>query len=118
MSKPLLDHVAIVSRDMEADMEFYARLGFVIETRYDDWVIMRDSNGRGVALLSPGGVHPAHFALRVPSRDEVDRIAREHDETISEHRDGSVSVYLKDPSGNSVEIISYPGARPPLDRIR
>lgn len=103
-----LDHVAVVSRDMTADIAFYAQLGFTVETRYGDWAMLRDSTGRGIALLSPEGHHPAHFALRTGSRASVDRLANQMAGRVVEHRDGTVSIYVKDPSGNALEIIYYP----------
>lgn len=103
-----LDHVAVVSRDMTADIEFYGRLGFRVETRYGDWAMLRDASGRGLALLSPEGHHPAHFALRTDSRESVDALGSRLSGRVVEHRDGSVSIYVKDPSGNALEIIYYP----------
>ena len=108
MSNMLLDHVAVTSRNMTADIEFYSQLGFVVQTRYGDWVMLRDDKGFGVALLNPSGKHPPHYALRVSSREAVERIAKQHDHELLCHRDGSVSVYITDPSGNSLEIVYYP----------
>lgn len=103
-----LDHIAFVSRDMDADVGFYSRLGFKLETRYGDWAMLRDGEGRGVALLTPGGKHPPHVALKAPSRDVLESMAREHNGRVTTHRDGSVSAYVKDPSGNAIEIVYYP----------
>jgi catechol 2,3-dioxygenase-like lactoylglutathione lyase family enzyme len=102
------DHVAVVSRNMSADIEFYSKLGFVVEAQYEDWAIMRDGRGHAVALLSPDGKHPPHFGLRAHSREMVELLAREHGSKVTQHRDGSVSVYLSDPSGNAIEVIFYP----------
>ena len=103
-----LDHIAVVSRDLEADAAFYARLGFTVEKFDADWAMLRDANGRGIALLSPGGAHPPHFALRAASREAVESVANDCGGHAADHRDGSVSVYVKDPSGNTVELIYYP----------
>ena len=103
-----LDHSAVISRDPDADIEFYLRLGFTVETRYDDWAMLRDARGRGLALLSPSGSHPPHFALRAPSRRFVEQMSEQHEEPLLEHRDGSTSVYIKDPSGNRLEMVFYP----------
>ena len=43
--------------------------------------------------------HPYHIAFSV---DEI-----EWEDHIMEHRDGSVSKYIEDPSGNKIEIIKY-----------
>jgi catechol 2,3-dioxygenase-like lactoylglutathione lyase family enzyme len=103
-----LDHIAIVSQDIRADIDFYSGLGFTVEARYEDWAMMRDERGRGLALLAPGGKHPPHCALRATTREAVEKIAREHGIEAAVRRDRSVSVYLKDPSGNSIELIYYP----------
>lgn len=103
-----LDHSAVTSRDMDADIDYYLQLGFTVETRYEDWAMLRDARGRGLALLSPSGHHPPHFALRAPSRSFIEQISEQHGERLLEHRDGSASVYLKDPSGNWLEVVFYP----------
>lgn len=103
-----LDHIAVVSHDMDADVGFYSRLGFRLETRYGDWAMLRDGQGRGVALLVPGGKHPPHIALRAPSREALENLAREHKGRVNSHRDGSVSAYVRDASGNALEIVFYP----------
>ena len=108
MADLTLDHSAVVSRDMDADIDFYLQMGFTVETRYDDWAMLRDAGGRGLALLSPSGSHPPHFALRAPSRRFIEHLSKERRLRVLEHRDGSVSVYMKDPSGNWLEVIFYP----------
>ncbi|HWP44704.1 MAG TPA: VOC family protein [Blastocatellia bacterium] len=104
----MLDHSAVISRDMDADVEFYLQLGFTVETRYEDWAMLRDARGAGLALLSPAGNHPPHFALRAPSRRFIEQIGERYSRPALEHRDGSISVYIKDPSDNWLEMIFYP----------
>jgi hypothetical protein len=70
--------------------------------------MLRDATGRGIALLSPEGHHPAHFALRTGLRASVDALGKQMAGRVVEHRDGTVSIYVKDPSGNALEIIYYP----------
>ena len=79
-----LDHIAIVSRDLAADASFYARLGFTVEKLDADWAMLRDASGRGIALLSPGGAHPPHFALRAASELVL------HQEVINELEPGDL----------------------------
>ena len=45
--------------------------------------------------------HPHHISFKV---DEI-----EWEDHIVEHRDGSVSKYIQDPSGNKIELIKYKG---------
>ena len=108
MANTPLDHVAVESKDMERDIAFYGELGFRLETRYTDWAMLRDSEGRGIALLEPKGKHPPHFGMKINSREELERIAKAHHRVVAPHRDGTVSAYLEDPSGNEIEIVYYP----------
>lgn len=108
MAQAPLDHVAVFSRDMQTDINFYSRLGFRLETLYHDWAMLRDGDGRGIALLSPTGKHPQHFGMRIDSLEELERLAEEHQRVVAPHRDGTVSAYLEDPSGNEIEIVYYP----------
>ena len=45
-----VDHLAIKCEDLEKDVEEYKRLGFSVETVYEDWAMMRDPKGFGIAL--------------------------------------------------------------------
>lgn len=105
-----LDHVAVPSQDLNRDVEFYQTLGFRLETLYHDWAMLRDRDGRGIALLAPNGKHPPHFGMRIDSLEELQQIAREHNRIVAPHRDGSYSAYLADPSGNEIELVYYPGS--------
>ena len=104
----VLDHIAVKSEDIERDVAEYERIGFRVETLYDDWAMMRDARGFGIALLAPGSKHPPHMGLRVETREALEEAARREGRTLKEHRDRSVSFYTKGVSGNAVEIIYYP----------
>lgn len=104
----VMDHIAINSRDLKKDAEEYQRIGFTVETLYDDWAMLRDSKGFGIALLAPGSKHPEHIGLRVETREELEDYAKREGRTIKEHRDRSVSFYTKGVSGKAVEVIYYP----------
>ncbi|HKR02422.1 MAG TPA: hypothetical protein VJT09_17225 [Pyrinomonadaceae bacterium] len=104
----VMDHVAIVSKDLQRDVEEYQRIGFRLETLYDDWAMMRDARGFGVALLPPNSKHPPHFGLRVETRAELEAAAAREGRPIKEHRDRSVSFYTKGVGGQAVEVIYYP----------
>jgi hypothetical protein len=103
-----MDHIAVASMDLNNDVEEYKRIGFSLETLYDDWAMLRDPNGFGVALLAPGSKHPPHMGLRVETREALDAAAASEGRTVKEHRDLSVSFYTKGISGNAVEVIYYP----------
>jgi hypothetical protein len=104
----VMDHIAVESRDLQRDVEGYERIGFRLETRYEDWAMMRDARGFGIALLASGSKHPPHLGLRVETRDALDAAAQREGRPVKEHRDRSVSFYTKGVGGQAVEVIYYP----------
>ena len=104
----VVDHIAVRSEDLRADVREYERLGFSVETIYEDWAMMRDARGFGVALLPPGSKHPQHIGIRVESREALEEAARRENRPVKEHRDRSVSFYTKGVGSSAVEVIYYP----------
>jgi hypothetical protein len=104
----VVDHIAVNSEDIARDVREYERLGFRVETLYDDWAMVRDARGFGIALLGPGSKHPQHLGLRVETREALEEAARRENRPIREHRDRSLSFYTKGVSGRAVEVIYYP----------
>lgn len=104
----VVDHIAVDSKDLQTDVKDYQRIGFNLETLYDDWAMLRDSRGFGVALLGPGSKHPPHMGLRVESREELQAAAAAEGRPIKEHRDRSESFYTRGAGGRAVEVIYYP----------
>ena len=103
----VVDHIAVESGEIGRDVKEYERMGFRVEHLYDDWAMLRDAKGFGIALLGPGSKHPPHMGLRVETREELEEAARRENRTIKEHRDRSVSFYTKGVT-SPVEIIYYP----------
>ncbi len=103
-----VDHIAVKSEDLRRDVEEYQQMGFALETLYDDWAMLRDARGFGVALLAPGSKHPPHLGLRVETREELDEYARREGRPLKEHRDRTVSFYTRGVGGQAVEVIYYP----------
>ena len=103
-----VDHLAIKCDDLEKDVEEYKRLGFSVETVYEDWAMLRDANGFGIALLPPNSKHPAHIGLKVETMDELQHAAEKENRPIKPHRDGTSSFYTKGVGGQIVELIYYP----------
>ena len=103
-----VDHIAVKSEDLRRDVEEYRRMGFSVETLYDDWAMLRDARGFGVALLAPGSKHPPHMGLRVETREELEEYARRENRPVKEHRDRTVSFYTRGVGGQAVEVIYYP----------
>jgi len=93
-----IDHVAIVVDDPRSAAEWYASR-FMASVLYadDTWAFIQFENIK-LAFVTKTQ-HPPHFAFRVDNN------------TLSggkTHRDGTVSVYKKDPWGNFYELIKYP----------
>jgi hypothetical protein len=104
----VMDHIAVISKDLEQDVREYERIGFRVETLYDDWAMMRDARGFGIALLPPNSKHPPHLGLRVETREALEQAAAREGRPLKEHRDRSVSFYTRGVGGNNVEVIYYP----------
>ena len=104
----IVDHIAVKTEDMEGDVREYERLGFRVETLYEDWAMLRDARGFGIALLPPGSKHPQHIGIRVRSRGELEVAARREGRPVKEHRDRSLSFYTNGVGGRAVEVIYYP----------
>ncbi len=103
-----VDHIAVKCEDLTADVEEYKRLGFTVETMYEDWAMVRDANGFGMALLPPNSKHPPHIGMKVDTMEELEAAAQREGRPIKPHRDGTSSFYTKGVGGNIVELIYYP----------
>jgi hypothetical protein len=103
-----VDHLAIKCNDLEKDVEEYKRLGFTVETIYEDWAMMRDARGFGIALLPPNSKHPVHIGLKVETLEELQAAETRENRPIKPHRDGTSSFYTKGVGGNAIELIYYP----------
>ncbi len=103
-----VDHLAVKCENLDTDVKQYERLGFDIETVYEDWAMMRDAKGFGIALLPPGSKHPPHIGLKVESMKELEEAAKREKRPIKPHRDGTSSFYTKGVGGQIVELIYYP----------
>ncbi|HVF57363.1 MAG TPA: hypothetical protein VM934_14510 [Pyrinomonadaceae bacterium] len=104
----VLDHIAVESEDLQGDVREYERIGFRVETIYEDWAMLRDARGFGVALLPRGSKHPPHLGLRVESREALEEAARRENRPVKEHRDRSLSFYTRGVGGRALEVIYYP----------
>jgi hypothetical protein len=104
----VVDHIAVKTEDMHADVRAYERLGFSVETLYEDWAMLRDAQGFGVALLPPGSKHPPHIGIRVETREALEEAARRENRPVKEHRDRSLSFYTRGANGRALEVIYYP----------
>ena len=104
----VVDHLALRCEDLRRDASEYERIVFRLETMYEDWAMMRDVRGFGIALLPPDSKHPPHMGLRVETREELEQAAAREGRPLKEHRDRTVSFYTKGVGGQVVEVIYYP----------
>ncbi len=100
--KPILDcihHVAIPVPNIATALEWYtSRFNCQVEYVDETWALLEFANAK-LALVLPNE-HPAHFAL---SRPDANKFGE-----LTAHRDGLNSVYIKDPFGNSIEVLEEP----------
>jgi catechol 2,3-dioxygenase-like lactoylglutathione lyase family enzyme len=116
-----LRHVALNAQDLDAMRRFYVDLlGFAVEWEPDaDNLYL--SSGIDNLALHRSGVQPAtpspldHIGVIVGAPGDVDRWAEflgAHGVVIvaapRTHRDGARSCYVKDPDGNTLQIIHHP----------
>jgi lactoylglutathione lyase len=122
-----VDHIGIRVADLDRAMRFYGVLGFevrwqapddavaVIKNRHDvELNLVFNANadaGRKNILMDVGEKYPGytHVALRVESIRDTIATLREHGIRITQGpvsfgRDGHVSVFVRDPDLNVVEL--------------
>lgn len=91
-----IHHVAIQVNNIRSAVQWYCD-NFETEVDYQDnsWALLRFDN-LSLALVIPQQ-HPPHFAIENANAAGFGELTR--------HRDGTESVYIRDPFGNSVEIM-------------
>lgn len=88
--------MAIQVTDVDKSVDWYTT-HFACKVAYHDesWALLKFEN-TSLALVRPEQ-HPPHFAV---TRDDVAPYGKP-----VPHRDGTSSVYIQDPNGNSVEML-------------
>ncbi len=91
-----LHHAAIRVKDVKETVEWYTKR-FRCEVEYQDvsWAMLAFENVRLAFVIAEQ--HPPHIAI-------VGDPAAFGEPKI--HRDGTSSVYVKDPNGNNVEVMA------------
>tara|TARA_Y100000994_G_C15703155_1_gene446106 strand:- start:7385 stop:7687 length:303 start_codon:yes stop_codon:yes gene_type:complete len=94
-----IDHIAIQVEDIDKSLKWYEKK-FHFEKIYSDdtWAIIKFSNIKLALVVK--SQHPNHFAIL------NDKISK-NDVDVVEHRDKSISKYIKDIDGNFIELIKY-----------
>lgn len=91
-----LHHVALPVRDIDAAVNWYqSRFDVNVAYRDQSWALLHFDN-ISLALVLPEQ-HPPHIA--------VEREDAEIHGPLTPHRDGTASVYVRDPWGNAVEYL-------------
>ena len=92
-----IDHVAVPVQDITAAVNWYTHT-FRCEVKYQDatWALLGFEN-MSLALVVPEQ-HPPHIGLVSPEAEKFG--------ALKTHRDGTRSVYISDPGGNSVEVLA------------
>jgi catechol 2,3-dioxygenase-like lactoylglutathione lyase family enzyme len=99
-----IDHIAIPVRDDDLDdtIDFYLdNFGCEVIYRDDTWGFLRFGNIK-LAFVVPDE-HPPHLAFVSPRAEEFG--------ILKTHRDGTRSVYISDPSHNTIEIMAEAEAK-------
>ncbi|MBU6451939.1 MAG: VOC family protein [Cyanobacteria bacterium REEB67] len=92
-----IDHIAIEVQDLDKTVEFYLQT-FKAKVIYrdDTWAFLRFANIK-LAFVVPSQ-HPPHIAFISERAEEFGQ--------LKTHRDGTRSIYVKDPSDNTIEIMA------------
>lgn len=91
-----IHHIAIQVDNIQQSLDWYTTQ-FDIKVVYQDdtWALLQFFNV-SLALVLPQQ-HPGHFAI---VSDHAERYG-----PLKIHRDGTASVYITDPTGNTIEMI-------------
>ena len=94
-----IHHIAIQVESIAKSVDWYKE-NFDITVSYQDetWAMI-DFENTSLALVIPEQ-HPFHFAIESKDAESYGQ--------LTEHRDGTASIYIKDIDGNNVEMIKLP----------
>ena len=93
-----IDHIALQVDDVKESVDYYVdEYGCSIIHCDDTWAFLQFDNIKLALVVEDE--HPYHIAFETDDKGVLNGTL---------HRDGSVSKYVKDPSGNTIELIKYP----------
>ena len=91
-----IHHIAIEVKNISESVQWYAdHTDCHIEYKDDTWAMLRYDN-ISLALVLPSQ-HPPHICFQ---KEDAEKYGK-----LDTHRDGTKSVYIKDPSGNTIEML-------------
>ena len=91
-----LHHVALSVPDIAAAVDWYTKtLNASVTYQDKTWALLNIDN-TSIALVLPSQ-HPPHVAFESPDAERYG--------DLKQHRDGTASVYVQDPFGNTVEFL-------------
>ena len=97
----VIDHIAIQVDNVQDSAYWYEeQYGCSIEYCDSTWALLQFENIKLALVVKEE--HPPHIAF------EVDKMDDDWPMKGKLHRDGSISRYIDDPSGNKIELIKYP----------
>ena len=102
-----IDHIAIQVNNIKESIDFYIEnFGCEIIYQDDTWAFLQFGNIKMALVVEDE--HPYHIAFEIDGLDsEMGRLPQGNRQNWKYHRDGSISRYINDPSGNKNELIWY-----------
>ena len=102
-----IDHIAIQVNNIKESIDFYVEnFGCEIIFQDDTWAFLQFGNIKMALVVEDE--HPYHIAFEIDALDsEMGRLPYGNRQNWKSHRDGSISRYIDDPSGNKNELIWY-----------
>ena len=91
-----IHHIAIEVKNIQDSINWYTNNTKCNISYQDDTWAMLTYDNISLALVLPN-MHPPHIAFEKDNAEDYG--------TLKKHRDGTSSVYINDPSNNSVEIL-------------
>jgi catechol 2,3-dioxygenase-like lactoylglutathione lyase family enzyme len=98
-----IHHLAIPAADVAASVRWYREhTDCTVEYQDETWALLAFANIR-LALVTPGQ-HPPHLAI---VRADAERFG-----PLTQHRDGTRSIYVQDAGGNHIEVMEQASLAP------
>jgi catechol-2,3-dioxygenase len=98
----IIDHIAIRVADLKEAEEWYLEHLKAEVTFRDRKYIRLKAGNTNIALIDEVHYPWPHIGILVENQEDLPNIG-----SRIEHRDGTIGVYVKDPSGNYIEYIWY-----------